>query len=203
MRRRPEWMVCPSTARRRISKSGAPDASVSLPSGATEPYLMCCEPISQRWPRGNLRAHGRGMRLGDPLGSCLRLDRTRSGFGFGLTGRSNLPVFDHQSRDPDHALKVAAHKGRSHSRCVGSYGHVKVLDPNSPAVQVGLDFSELATDLICPRNPGKLIKEQSNASEEALPPLRPWKPYGNPIQLSVVETLGQGSEEHFLPGLQP
>lgn len=28
-------------------------------------------------------------------------------------------------------------------------------------------------------------------------------PCGNPIQLSVVETLGQGGEEHFLPGLQP
>lgn len=59
---------------------------------------------------------------------------------------------------------------------MGSYGHVKVLDPNSPAVQVCLDFSELATDLICPRDPGKLIKEQSKAVEEALPPLRPWKP---------------------------
>jgi len=54
---------------------------------------------------------------------------------------------------------------------VGSYGHVKVLDPNSPAVQVCLDFSELATDLFCPRDAGKLIKEQSKAVEEALPPL--------------------------------
>ena len=110
------------------------------------------------------------------LGTCLRLDRARSGFGLGLTSRPNVPVFDQQARDPGHVLKVAAHKGRSRSQCVGGYGHVKVLDPNPPALQVRLGFSELATDLICPRDPRKLIKEQSKAVEEALPPLRPWKP---------------------------
>ncbi len=82
-----------------------------------------------------------------------------------------MPVFNQKTLDPPHVPEVAAYQSRAQCHRMGSDSRVEILDPNPATLQVRLDFPKRATDLICPRDSRKLIKEHLEAIEQALAPL--------------------------------